>query len=129
VPAWAVEAQKKELAALELQRGSQADGGARPAPPPAAPARHAAPPPPVDHPVLDVLRQRMMEGSRPGARGDRFKLGLVVEGGGMRGIVTGARLGRGGGVGLGAALLHCCGCEQPAEAVKTLVAERRGCYG
>ncbi|KAI7840064.1 hypothetical protein COHA_006195 [Chlorella ohadii] len=33
-----------------------------------------------------------MEGSRPGTRRDPFKLGLVVEGGGMRGCVSGGML-------------------------------------
>ena len=44
------------------------------------------------HPVLEVLRDRIRSGSRPGDRSDGFKLGLAVEGGGMRGIVTGAML-------------------------------------
>lgn len=45
------------------------------------------------HPVLKVMHQRMQDGtSRPGSRRDNFKLGLVVEGGGMRGVVTGAML-------------------------------------
>jgi hypothetical protein len=47
--------------------------------------------PPPDHPVLELLRQRVREGSVPGRRSDGFKLGLVVEGGGMRGIVTGGQ--------------------------------------
>lgn len=47
---------------------------------------------PGGHPVLRLLQQRLADGSAPGARSDRFKLGLVVEGGGMRGIVTGAML-------------------------------------
>jgi hypothetical protein len=45
--------------------------------------------PPPDHPVLELLRRRLAEGSVPGRRRDGFKLGLAVEGGGMRGIVTG----------------------------------------
>ncbi|KIY99322.1 hypothetical protein MNEG_8642 [Monoraphidium neglectum] len=48
--------------------------------------------PPPDHPVLELLRRRLAEGSVPGRRRDGFKLGLAVEGGGMRGIVTGAML-------------------------------------
>jgi hypothetical protein len=48
--------------------------------------------PPTDHPVVDLLRRRVLEGSTPGRRSDGFKLGLAVEGGGMRGIVTGAML-------------------------------------
>lgn len=47
---------------------------------------------PGGHPVLRLLLSRLQDGSAPGARGDGFKLGLVVEGGGMRGIVTGAML-------------------------------------
>jgi hypothetical protein len=40
---------------------------------------------PGGHPVLRLLLSRLQDGSAPGARGDGFKLGLVVEGGGMRG--------------------------------------------
>lgn len=47
---------------------------------------------PGGHPCLRLLLSRLQDGSAPGARGDKFKLGLVVEGGGMRGIVTGAML-------------------------------------
>lgn len=47
---------------------------------------------PGGHPVLRLLLSRLQDGSAPGSRGDNFKLGLVVEGGGMRGIVTGAML-------------------------------------
>lgn len=35
---------------------------------------------------------RLSDGSVPGKRSDKFKVGLVVEGGGMRGVVTGAAL-------------------------------------
>ena len=52
-------------------------------------AQHAAR---AGHPALQLLRARVMEGSRPGARKDPFKLGLVVEGGGMRGCVSGGML-------------------------------------
>lgn len=48
--------------------------------------------PAEDHHVLQVLKQRFDSNSRPGARTDEFKLGLVVEGGGMRGAVTGGAL-------------------------------------
>ena len=44
------------------------------------------------HPALEVVRARLREGSAPGRRKDKFKVGLVVEGGGMRGVVTGAAL-------------------------------------
>lgn len=47
---------------------------------------------PGGHPVLRLLLSRLQNGSVPGARPDAMKLGLVVEGGGMRGIVTGAML-------------------------------------
>jgi hypothetical protein len=47
---------------------------------------------PGGHPVLRLLLSRLQDGSGPRSRGDNFKLGLVVEGGGMRGIVTGAML-------------------------------------
>ncbi len=40
------------------------------------------------HAVLELMRKRKEENSRPGERTDRFKLGLAIEGGGMRGIVT-----------------------------------------
>lgn len=46
----------------------------------------------VDHPTLRLIRQRVVSGSRPGTRNDPFKLGLVVEGGGMRGCVSGGAL-------------------------------------
>lgn len=46
----------------------------------------------VDHPAVDVVQARMREGSIPGKRKDAHKIGLVVEGGGMRGVVTGAAL-------------------------------------
>jgi predicted acylesterase/phospholipase RssA len=44
------------------------------------------------HPVLNLIAERLAARSRPGRRDDGFKLGLAVEGGGMRGIVTGAML-------------------------------------
>jgi hypothetical protein len=52
--------------------------------------QHSLPRHSSSHPVLHVMHQRLQEGSssRPGCRRDGYKLGLVVEGGGMRGIVT-----------------------------------------
>jgi predicted patatin/cPLA2 family phospholipase len=41
------------------------------------------------HPVAEVLLGRARAGSRPGERDDPFRLGLVVEGGAMRGVVSG----------------------------------------
>jgi predicted patatin/cPLA2 family phospholipase len=46
----------------------------------------------TDHAALRLLRERVISGSAPGQRGDAFKLGLVVEGGGMRGCVSGGAL-------------------------------------
>lgn len=40
------------------------------------------------HPVVQVLLERARSGSRPGARLDPYRVGLVVEGGAMRGIVA-----------------------------------------
>lgn len=47
---------------------------------------------PADHPVVRLIRRRLEEGSRPGRRSDPHRLGLVVEGGGMRGVVSGGML-------------------------------------
>ena len=40
------------------------------------------------HPVADLLRARHAAGSRPGARDDPHTVALVLEGGGMRGVVS-----------------------------------------
>lgn len=40
------------------------------------------------HPVLDILADRFASRSQPGQRTDEARVGLVVEGGGMRGAVT-----------------------------------------
>jgi predicted patatin/cPLA2 family phospholipase len=42
----------------------------------------------VHHPVLDVLRARLREDSTPGARTDPYRVAVVMEGGGMRGVVS-----------------------------------------
>lgn len=52
----------------------------------------AGPLPPPLNPTLSLLQRRHQEQSTPGARTDPFKLGLVVEGGGMRGVISGAML-------------------------------------
>jgi predicted patatin/cPLA2 family phospholipase len=44
------------------------------------------------HPVAQVLRERRATGSRPGARGDGHRVGLAVEGGAMRGVVSAGML-------------------------------------
>ncbi|EKX38161.1 hypothetical protein GUITHDRAFT_115708 [Guillardia theta CCMP2712] len=41
-----------------------------------------------NHAVLKILGDRLRSRSQPGKRGDKFKLGLVIEGGGMRGCVS-----------------------------------------
>jgi predicted patatin/cPLA2 family phospholipase len=41
-----------------------------------------------DHPVLQVLRERARTKSQPGMRTDTHKVGLAVEGGTMRGVVS-----------------------------------------
>lgn len=40
------------------------------------------------HPVLELIKRRLREGSKPGRRQDTALLALVVEGGGMRGAVS-----------------------------------------
>jgi predicted patatin/cPLA2 family phospholipase len=40
------------------------------------------------HPVYDVLRSRLHEGCAPGARSDPYRVAMVLEGGGMRGVVS-----------------------------------------
>ncbi|GLC42003.1 hypothetical protein PLESTM_001275600 [Pleodorina starrii] len=44
------------------------------------------------HPTLRLIASRLRSGSKPGARTDGARLGLVVEGGGMRGCISGAML-------------------------------------
>jgi predicted patatin/cPLA2 family phospholipase len=44
------------------------------------------------HPVRKVLQDRRASGSMPGGRDDQYKVGLVVEGGGLRGVVSAAML-------------------------------------
>jgi predicted patatin/cPLA2 family phospholipase len=44
--------------------------------------------PDLSHPVADVLRERARAGSLPGARRDPHRVALVLEGGGMRGVVS-----------------------------------------
>ncbi|MBW4716421.1 patatin-like phospholipase family protein [Saccharothrix obliqua] len=42
--------------------------------------------------MREVLHRRRASGSAPGARTDGYKVGLAVEGGGLRGVVSGAML-------------------------------------
>lgn len=53
-----------------------------------SPVPLASAPPATRHPVLDVLRARQAAGSRPGTRADPHHVAVVVEGGGMRGVVS-----------------------------------------
>ncbi|KAK9806904.1 hypothetical protein WJX72_006985 [[Myrmecia] bisecta] len=46
----------------------------------------------LNHPALQLVRERAEQGSKPGQRTDAYKLGLVIEGGGMRGAVSGGAL-------------------------------------
>src|SRR5256885_5317212 len=46
----------------------------------------------VDHPVLEALRRRREKEDTPGDRSDDLKIGLAVEGGGIRGVVSAAML-------------------------------------
>jgi predicted patatin/cPLA2 family phospholipase len=48
------------------------------------------PSPAMDHPVGQVLAERLKTGSRPGDRADPHRVALVLEGGGMRGVVSAA---------------------------------------
>ncbi|MDE3133935.1 MAG: patatin-like phospholipase family protein [Acidobacteriota bacterium] len=40
------------------------------------------------HPVIELIRRRRDQGSRPGERDDGRRVALVIEGGGMRGVVS-----------------------------------------
>lgn len=46
----------------------------------------------MNHPVLEALRRRRDKGDTPGDRSDDLKIGLAVEGGGIRGVVSAAML-------------------------------------
>lgn len=43
----------------------------------------------MPHPVIDLIQTRKTTGSTPNSRKDRFKVALIIEGGGMRGVVAG----------------------------------------
>jgi len=55
------------------------------------PGSHGQTPPPRGGEVLDLLRRRRA-GYRPGSLSDGHRLGLVVEGGGMRAVISSAAL-------------------------------------
>ena len=44
------------------------------------------------HPVRQVLHERRATHSKPGDRDDGYKMGLAIEGGGLRGVVSAAML-------------------------------------
>ncbi|GAB3743686.1 patatin-like phospholipase family protein [Microlunatus parietis] len=44
------------------------------------------------HPVLEVLRSRRQRGDLAAERADPYRVGLAIQGGGMRGVITGAML-------------------------------------
>lgn len=44
------------------------------------------------HPVIQIITERRLKNSIPGRRQDSFRVGLAVEGGGMRGVLSGAML-------------------------------------
>lgn len=52
-----------------------------------APASATNPHAPMN-PVLQLIRERVTTGSEPGSRADHHRLALVIEGGGMRGVVS-----------------------------------------
>ncbi|MDT0307008.1 patatin-like phospholipase family protein [Streptomyces sp. DSM 44917] len=52
----------------------------------------SGPPWAPDHPVLEALRNRRAKGHRPDAPADDLKIGLAVEGGGIRGVISAAML-------------------------------------
>jgi predicted patatin/cPLA2 family phospholipase len=47
----------------------------------------------ADHPVAKVLRDRAQAGSQPGEHDDAHRVAVVLEGGGMRGVVSAAMAG------------------------------------
>lgn len=42
----------------------------------------------LDHPVFKLISERALSRSQPGQRQDKYKLGLVIEGGAMRGVIS-----------------------------------------
>ena len=51
----------------------------------------------LQHTVLDAIWQRARSGSKPGQRSDNLKIGLAIEGGGLRGCTT---------AGMASAIMH-----------------------
>jgi predicted patatin/cPLA2 family phospholipase len=46
----------------------------------------------VSHPVIDLIRARVRNKSKPGQRQDPHRIALAIEGGGLRGVVTAGML-------------------------------------
>ncbi|HKN99236.1 MAG TPA: patatin-like phospholipase family protein [Pseudonocardiaceae bacterium] len=67
-----------------------------------------------DHPVRQVLHDRRAGGSRPGERTDDAVVGLAIEGGGMRGVVSGAMVTALEDLGYGDAFDHVYACSAGA---------------
>lgn len=55
---------------------------------PLLPTAHAMTEDQREHPVVALIRQRREHGSLPGSRADGRRIALVIEGGGMRGVVS-----------------------------------------
>jgi predicted patatin/cPLA2 family phospholipase len=54
-----------------------------------SPTENDLPIPPAGvHPVVDILRGRLVSGSRPGNRQDPYRVALAIEGGSMRSVVS-----------------------------------------
>lgn len=62
-----------------------------------------------DRDFWNVLAERRSVGSRPGSRGDPWRVGLVIEGGAMRGVVSAAMAAALGRLGLGDAFDYVVG--------------------
>lgn len=67
----------------------------------------------------------MRDGSAPGQRRDGFKVGLVVEGGGMRGVVSGAALQAMHDLGLRCVLCFCLEISSPLCCMKIAEQQKR----
>jgi predicted patatin/cPLA2 family phospholipase len=66
------------------------------------------------HPVLELMRTRRAEASVPGRRSDSARLGLAVEGGGLRGVVSAAMLAELENLGLQSVFDEVYGCSSGA---------------
>ncbi len=76
----------------------------------------------MTHPVVDLVRARVLGGSVPGARADSAVLGLCIEGGAMRGVVSAGMIAAVEQLGLLAAFDMVIGCSAGAANGAYLVA-------